>query len=148
MNNGNIYIKNHYYISTPGICTILHNFKMSWYLQLSTSFNGNWIFPLLLVLSGSAEVGVWSLRADWQEINYLTCKVLIFLSLGCYLLVASDLATQYLRKKVDFIRRNRAALWVAGSQRVAPVTENQPSISVISQPQAGPNCLGRKDHVR
>ena len=136
------------YTNTPGICTILHNFKMSWYLQLSTSFNGNWIFPLLLLVSCSAEVAIWQLRVDWQEINYRTCKVLIFLSLGCYLLVFSDLATQYFRKKVDALRRNNVVLW-RGSQRVAPVTENQPAISVLShQHQAGTNCLGRKDHVR
>ena len=121
---------------------------MSWYLQLSTSFNGNWIFPILIVVSCSFEVALWNLREDWQEINYLACKVLIFLSLSCYLLVFSDLATQYLRKKVDALRRNKA-VW-AGSHRVAPLTENQPAISVISQPQAGTStsCLGRKDHVR
>lgn len=119
---------------------------MSWYLQLSTSFNGNWIFPIIIVVSCSVEVAVWKLREDWQEINYLTCKVLIYLSLSCYLLVFSDRATQYLRKKVDALRRNKAVVW-AGS-RVAPVTENQPTISVISQPQAATNCLGRKDHVR
>ena len=133
---------------TPGFCTILQNFKMSWYLQLSTSFNGNWIFPVLLVLSCSAEAAMWKLSEDWQEINYKTCRVLIFISLCCYLLVFSDLLTQYLRKKVDALRRNSVAVW-PGSQRVAPVTENQPAISVIShQPQAGTSCLGRKDHVR
>ena len=120
---------------------------MSWYLKLSTSFNGNWIFPLLLVLSCSAEAAIWKLREDWQELNYEACRVLIFLSLGCYLLVFSDLATQYLRKKVDALRRKRPVVWT-GSHRVAPVTENQPAISVISQPQTGTNCLGRKDHVR
>ena len=121
---------------------------MSWYLKLSTSFNGNWIFPLLLVLSCSAEAAIWKLREDWQELNYEACRVLIFLSLGCYLLVFSDLATQYLRKKVDHLRRNRVAVWT-GSQGVAPASENQPAISVISQQhQAGSRCLPRKDHVR
>ena len=115
---------------------------MSWYLKLSTSFNGNWIFPLLLVVSCSAEAAIWKVREDWQELNYEACRVLIFLSLSCYLLVFSDLATQYLRKKVDNMRRNRVA--------VAPASDNQPAISVISQQhQAGTSCqLGRKDHIR
>ena len=122
---------------------------MSWYLQLSTSFNGNWIFPLLLVVSCSAEATIWKLREDWQELNYQTCRVLIFLSLGCYLLVFSDLVTQYLRKKVDALRRNNVVVW-PGTRQVAPLAENQGAISVISHQHeaGGTNCLGRKDHVR
>ena len=122
---------------------------MSWYLQLSTSFNGNWILPLLLVVSCSAEAAIWKLREDWQELNYQTCIVLIFLSLGCYLLVFSDLVTQYLRKKVDALRRNNVVVW-SGTRQVAPLGENQGAISVISHQHeaGGTNCLGRKDHVR
>ena len=122
---------------------------MSWYLQLSTSFNGNWIFRILLVVSCSVELAMWNLTEDWQEINYLTCKVLIFLSLGCYLLVFSDLATQYLRDKVDALRRNNVVVW-PGTRQVAPLAENQAAIPVISHQHeaGGTNCLGRKDHVR
>ena len=95
-----------------GLCTILHNFSKSWYLKLSTSFNGDWILPVVLLTGSSLVLTAWSLTSAWQDLSYVTCKVLILFSLGCYLLVFSDLTTQYLQTKIETLRQTGAGLCV------------------------------------
>ena len=106
---------------------------MTWYLQLSTSFNAHWMFPAVLVTGSSVVLTSWSVSKAWQEFNYITCKVLILLSLGCYLVVFSDLTTQFLQTKIEAIRQNGAGFCLRNRQ-VAPVTTDT-VISVVTPSQ-------------
>ena len=135
-----------------GLCTILHNFNKVWYLKLSTSFNGDWILPVVLLTSSSLVLTAWSLTPAWQDLSFLTCKVLILFSLGCYLLVFSDLTTQYLQTKIETLRQTGAGVCVR-SRRVAPLTPETVTLGqhqqagVLQPRQQEGNCLHRQDHI-
>ena len=115
---------------------------MDWYLKLSTSFNAHWIFPVVLLVATSVVLTSWTVSDDWQNMNYHTCRVLVFFSLGCYLLVFSDLTTQHIQAKVEAIRQNGVRLWMRTSQ-VAPAATESVTISAItpSHQQQVSSCI-------
>ena len=134
--------------------SVIRNFKMSLYLELSLKLQGKWIALLILLLACTISLGsytrcylmgdMWSGKCNGNNV-VRTIQILIIPTLACCLLILSDLTTTKLQKKISELR-TRA---VADQESTGPsVIEVQMNNFFPNQHGGGQNCCSARDHVR
>ena len=100
----------HFIFLFLAMVSVVSNFKMSLYMELSTKIHGKWIAVLIILLSSAICLGPSTycyLTGDWwkcfQNSHLRTAQILLGVTLLSCLLIISDITTQKLKRKTQTV---------------------------------------------